>query len=541
VPDLDAELEDAAFQVGHDVSAAAAAAAVIAGQAAERGDLRLRQRARLVLADAAGRRGQPATLGIMAREILAWGLAHDDPFLVARAHRLLSTFYEGLGDGGSSLEHALAAVHLLPADASFFFKGDHETRLGNAHLTLRAFDAARERFEQLMRWAQESGDDNLRLRTLNNLAFLEHLAGRGEESVRLSRDLLEHSRRSGIMLSAAAWDTVARAQMSAGNYVEAERTLLGALAGEDHQTEVSDVADLHVSIATCQRMLGRFEDAAASLDVADAQWAERDLGNVRSEAIEERSTLAAATGDYRAAYELYREFHALKLELLSAAKDARARILAAVFETDEAVRAKERYREMSEHDHLTGLHNRRYAEMVVPQLLQAAARDGEPLSLAIADLDHFKWINDTYSHQAGDEVLQRFSQLLQAACPPGGLVARLGGEEFLLVLPDHDVDQARQICENLRQAASDHDWSAVVGELRVTVSLGLADVSALRPSLLELLAEADRRLYQAKRTGRNRVVGAAVPDAGDEPEPASPSETPARQVPLARRTGVRER
>ena len=506
VPDFHREVEEAAFQAGHDVEAAASRAALAAAWADQADDQGLLQRARLVLADVAGRRGQTAKLGTMARVALAGGLDHDDGFVVARAHRLLATFYEVLGDGGAALEHAIAGVELLPADASDFFRGDHETRLGTAHMAVQLFVPARERFQRLLKWSAEIGDANLTLRTLNNLAFLEYSAGDSVEAVRLSEQLTAHSRRSGIALSAAAWDTVARAQMSGGHYGQAEQTLKSALADTRIITEASDIADLHVSIATCQRLLGRFGDAAASLDVAAAQCAERDLGVVRTDMVEERSELAAATGDYRSAYELYRQFHTLKLEQLSAARAARAGILAAVFETDEAVRAGERYREMSERDHLTGLHNRRYAETVVPIMVQAAEREQGRLSVAIADLDHFKRINDTCSHQVGDTVLQRFSQLLLTSCPPDGLTARLGGEEFLLVLPEHDATSARSVCEGLRQAVRQCDWSDLVGGLPVTVSIGLATVIAQGSSFPEMLAEADRRLYQAKHAGRDQVV-----------------------------------
>jgi diguanylate cyclase (GGDEF)-like protein len=165
---------------------------------------------------------------------------------------------------------------------------------------------------------------------------------------------------------------------------------------------------------------------------------------------------------------------------------------------------------MSEHDHLTGLYNRRYAEAVVAQMLPEAERQGVALSVGLADLDHFKRINDTWSHQAGDAVLQRFSDLLAAATPPDGLAVRLGGEEFLLVLNHHDPDAARQVCEELRRQVSELDWSDLVGELPVTVSIGVATVTGRTVTWSELLAEADRHLYQAKRSGRDRVVDSAA-------------------------------
>jgi diguanylate cyclase (GGDEF)-like protein len=128
------------------------------------------------------------------------------------------------------------------------------------------------------------------------------------------------------------------------------------------------------------------------------------------------------------------------------------------------------------------------------------------LSIAIADLDHFKRINDLRSHEAGDAVLQQVARLLDAACEPDGFAARLGGEEFLLVLPGHDEAQARSACEAFAEAVREHGWQSIVGDLRVTVSLGVTTAVAATVTVSALLSEADQRLYTAKRTGRDRVV-----------------------------------
>ncbi len=126
--------------------------------------------------------------------------------------------------------------------------------------------------------------------------------------------------------------------------------------------------------------------------------------------------------------------------------------------------------------------------------------------MAIADLDHFKRINDQRSHEVGDIVLEQFARLAETACRPAGFAARLGGEEFLLVLPGENPEQARRTCEQLVETVRRHPWARVVGDLPVTVSVGVTTAPATPGTVNDLLSEADRLLYSAKDGGRDQVV-----------------------------------
>ena len=167
--------------------------------------------------------------------------------------------------------------------------------------------------------------------------------------------------------------------------------------------------------------------------------------------------------------------------------------------------------EMAMIDPLTGLNNRRYLESHLATLLYQAAHRGRPLSLMILDIDHFKAVNDTHGHNAGDEILKSFSSCIRKAARTADLVCRLGGEEFVVVMPDTSLVVATRIAERIRSAieAESFPLDEQGGTIPVTVSIGLAD-RGLDANPDALFKRADRALYASKASGRNRVTAAAA-------------------------------
>ena len=161
---------------------------------------------------------------------------------------------------------------------------------------------------------------------------------------------------------------------------------------------------------------------------------------------------------------------------------------------------------LAEHDPLTGLLNRRaFGEIVNHELLRAE-RNGQPLCLLMLDLDHFKQINDQYGHPVGDSVIRQTASLLASQVRASDSLARIGGEEFVLLLPECDLQQGRQIAELLRQRVEQQLRRVDGLELGLTVSIGLAAIPARHIcTYASLYAASDRALYQAKHKGRNRV------------------------------------
>jgi two-component system, cell cycle response regulator len=162
-------------------------------------------------------------------------------------------------------------------------------------------------------------------------------------------------------------------------------------------------------------------------------------------------------------------------------------------------------------DSLTGLHNRRYMESHLKTLVQNARESGRPISLLVADIDFFKKVNDTYGHDAGDAVLREFAARFRRNTRGIDLACRLGGEEFVIVMPDTELARAFQVGERLRAciAAEPFQLNSTI-KLRVTASVGLATMETRDDNFETLFKRADQALYAAKRDGRNRVIADAA-------------------------------
>jgi diguanylate cyclase (GGDEF)-like protein len=162
-------------------------------------------------------------------------------------------------------------------------------------------------------------------------------------------------------------------------------------------------------------------------------------------------------------------------------------------------------RDLAHQDSLTGVSNRRYFFERANQEFARTKRSSTPLSIAELDIDFFKQINDQNGHAAGDEVLKSLCNASLRLLRETDIFARLGGEEFAVLLPDTNLDGARHLAERLRQAISDSKLSLSSGVLHCTVSIGVAMLKPTDTCIEDCLLRADSALYRAKHNGRNRV------------------------------------
>jgi diguanylate cyclase (GGDEF)-like protein len=205
---------------------------------------------------------------------------------------------------------------------------------------------------------------------------------------------------------------------------------------------------------------------------------------------------------------LRQELRASEASLQAANEALRTRLL-------EIEQLQLQLQDQANRDSLTGLFNRRYLEATLRREQARCQREGQPMALLMLDIDHFKTINDTHGHQAGDEVLRRMSALLTAQSRQGDIPCRIGGEEFLLLLPGMAAAQALERAEQIRQAfaagvdtaddASGSGSAPAAPATQATVSVGVAMFPEHGTSMDALMHSADAALYAVKRSGRNGV------------------------------------
>ena len=187
-------------------------------------------------------------------------------------------------------------------------------------------------------------------------------------------------------------------------------------------------------------------------------------------------------------------------QVAAAVADARAEhVIAALGERSRTLERE------SHEDPLTGIANRRFFTQRLSASIEIARALGQPLTVAVADLDRFKVVNDRLGHPIGDEVLRQSATLMRRFCRETDIVARIGGEEFALILPGTERQDAVEFCERLRQTVDAHDWHTIHTNLHVTLSIGIAQWDG-NGGVAELLQAADTQLYRAKHSGRNRVA-----------------------------------
>jgi diguanylate cyclase (GGDEF)-like protein len=173
-------------------------------------------------------------------------------------------------------------------------------------------------------------------------------------------------------------------------------------------------------------------------------------------------------------------------------------------------RSEERFRHLATHDSLTQLPNRASVLNSLEYATQKARKEGSSVCIALIDLDHFKRINDELGHLVGDEVLRESARRLASSIRTTDFIGRYGGEEFLIVFQDMDLENGAARCEIVRRALCDQPIRWHDGELTITCSVGVAAAKITHNPVTTLISVADQAMYAAKTLGRNRVVRAPI-------------------------------
>ncbi|WP_157441261.1 GGDEF domain-containing protein [Actinoplanes awajinensis] len=445
------------------------------------------------------------------------------------------------GDLTESLDEGLIALELADLSGELRPRLLALTAIGIVHLCLRQHELSIEYCERAAETARLLGDVAVHgslIDTISCVFMGQAYAAReeGNEEAALSygrlaadraREAMEIGRQCGHRYyQVNALGNLAEGLAFIGRPAEALE-LMDTIQIDPELDSVSMVTHL-LDTRGCVHLALKNYDQAARLF---AEALELSAGNnTAMYYCEHLSEAHEKNGDFRAALEYHKRFHTLFTLVASEAAQRSASIAAIRLETSRAqdyamrerARAEELYHsnlELTRHaesllqqsleDPLTGLANRR----LLDRLLET---EGQRYSIALLDVDHFKRVNDSYSHQIGDQVLRQLGALLLQSSRPADHAARYGGEEFALLLSDQGDEPDEAVAERLRELIEAFDWTPIAPGLRVTVSIGIA-AHHEAGSATALLEIADRRLYEAKNGGRNRVVG---------PESPSPSTAP---------------
>ena len=452
----------------------------------------------------------------------------DEPLWLARARTLQARCLTAAGESQSALDLTLLAMQALESVAADG-EGLAEARqtatiaLGVVHLDLGDLPLALQWCERGVELARPLPDQAPYGAAVDTVACVRSaIAAQARSAGRA--DLADEHERIAIVCSTEAVQVARRL-----GHVDYESSALLNLAesltlvGEAAQALdlLQDWAQRHPDVLPRQRShhqdslgqihlaLGRPDEAVQAFESALAL---NDDVVHRATITEHLSNALERCGRWQEALTRYKEFHAMHaqvsaeraqcsarvaaLHLDAEQERARARVLST--SNDQLRRRAEDLQRLTIEDPLTGLANRRR----IDALLSGRQHD---TWVAIVDVDHFKRINDDFSHAVGDGVLRRLAGILRDNCRPSDVAGRLGGEEFIVLYrgePQHDIPAA---AERLRRRVASHDWNTAAPGLTVTVSIGLAH-AAEAPDGEGLLALADRRLYAAKHGGRNRVV-----------------------------------
>lgn len=500
--------------------------------------------------------GQTSQSAATVATALALARKHGDSRLLAQSLIHRGSLRSLLGEQAAALTDFLEAQRIYNAAG---LHKEAEAGLGDiaaAYRRMGDHDKALEYLRQGVAFAERQGDPGLLSVALLQTAFLHEDLGRHDEALAVQRRAIQVAAEHGLEYDvAAAHLAMASSLVKKGDFSGAETALATARIGFERIGDKSNEAMLQLLEGMV--LAGRGDDVLA-LEHYDRAAREFDADpNLRYQVdlYAARGLSHEALGDYRAAMDdlklertgrrkltddartqqsllLQYQFDTARRDLENAQLQAEQRsqqqrlkvveranrwqlaalvsigllLLLLVVLFLRQLRSMRRINRLALTDALTGVANRRHVEVAAEQAVEQSRATGQPLAVLTFDLDWFKRINDGHGHASGDQVLVRVARACEAVLRQNDLLGRVGGEEFVVLLPNTPPEAALLVAERLRDSVHRLDLSDIAQELGVTISLGLAMLRAQDDGLHDVIDRADAALYRAKDAGRNRVA-----------------------------------
>ena len=420
----------------------------------------------------------------------------------ADAQELLGVVLDNNGEQARALEHFQEAVRLVLQTDDRKFSAICLKNLGESLADAKRFDEALEQVQRSWEMCQDPASDNEIGEAHLSFGRIYRLQGQDQKALthfELALSLLEPISSSERLINIRL--DLAQAHLSSGMIGQRtlellERGLNESIAGETKCFEVY-----------AHELMGEYFERSGNLIRAlehhkRLRTLEKEISDAK---ISGRfQNLSVQYGLEQAQERAHQERQ--QREALELANLENLRLL------HELQEKSNQLEQLAMRDGLTGLFNRRYIEAHLDREFARADRLEQSLCVAVIDIDHFKTINDRFSHAVGDEVLRRMAEIFVTHIRSSDQIARFGGEEFVLVLPDTPLELAAKVCERLRAAIEGFAWTSIHSALRVTASVGLSNNAGTQQPK-GMLHRADLYLYEAKHMGRNRVVAQTETEA----------------------------
>ena len=437
----------------------------------------------------------------------------------ARCHNLLGITHRQLSDFGRALELYDLALKGFRESGDLKWQARVISNIGNIEIELGNHAAALEFFDQALELRRQIDDNEGAGFDLNNAAYgriqlalqmrragdAESCQLEAESALRLLDRSLAIARQYGYRrLEAFCLQTMGEAYqaMAQPEVAHAMADTFLRLARESNDRWIEAYG--HACVGELRHQLGEHAEALVHLLQALATFESLGSRDQVARVLRSLSQVHEAREQLGDALSCIRRAGAIEQVLRSEDIENRARALAARRRLEQARLENERYRRLALEDSLTGLASRRQLDERLQALLRDSHKAGAVVTVALADVDHFKGINDRFSNAVGDEVLRCVGEILRAHCRLGDLAGRYGGQEFMMVFRHLEMRGAAEICERVRRAVEDWDWKSIHPHLRVTLSMGLAS-SASFDDAQGVLDAADHWLFEAKHHGRNQI------------------------------------
>jgi diguanylate cyclase (GGDEF)-like protein len=443
----------------------------------------------------------------------------------ANAFNNLGIVYGYLGDYTNSLESQLKSLAVAQRFGFQAIEMRSLVNIASVYLEQDKPAAALEYLQQSLKLRSDE-DPHTYAIAIGHIAKAYRGLGNFEQALAFGHESLQLMEGLGDTATASyALKELGSINFQLGHFERAEENFQRSLAIIHNVGDLKGEAETKLLFSKLLIAQEKTEGAIAIVLSALALANEIGARSESSEAHFALSTLYKSKGQFVQAYEHLEKHLEVKEEHSSDMSKKRFEALRVKFETEQTEKEKEIYRlrtvELAEanskleqlsqelfkqanEDPLTGLYNRRRLEQELARELERARRSEGKLSTMICDIDNFKQVNDRFSHQVGDFVLQRVGQLLKRYIRSADVVARYGGEEFVILFPEASAQEAQIVCDRLREYIANAPWHELHAELKITMSMGICDDISLVDGFA-MLDQADDKLYEAKRNGKNQV------------------------------------